>query len=103
MEEYQKQYQDALSKIIIAVANNKNVILCGPGKSGKTKLQEEIKEKLENKSYDIYYGIDQYNYSQRINGRTYSINKFWIEEQNSNMLASIFEDYEYINLPLTYN
>ena len=28
---------------------------------------------------------------------------FLIEEQNSNMLASIFEDYEYINLPLTYN
>ena len=41
MEEYQKQYQDALSKIIVAVANNKNVILCGPEKAAKQNYKKK--------------------------------------------------------------
>lgn len=102
MDEFNKQYQDALSKIIIALANDKNVIICGPGKSGKTRLQYEVRNILDKKNYDVFYGVPEYNYSKKINGQTYSANKFWIEETKKEILGSMYDEYDYIELPLVY-
>ena len=101
MESYISEYNSNLFKAKEAVLNGKNVILCGPEKSGKTTIQSELKEEL--KDYEIFYGIQDYHYRNTTNGRHYVNKKFWIEEQNKNLLINVLEDYEYIETVLKFN
>ena len=87
--------EDVKDRAIKAINENKNVIICGPEMSGKTTLQRELKNMLTENDYNIYYGVQAYHYRDR-RKRGYREKKFWIEEQNSDLITNIQEDYEYI-------
>lgn len=99
--EYNRQFNECLEKATHAVNNKKNVIVCGPGRSGKTYMSIQLKDLLNN--YDIYYGIQDYHYRNKSNGRHYNTNKFWIEETNEDLVSNVIEEYEYIPTTLQYN
>ena len=98
--EYFQEYTANLNKAKEAVLNGKNVIICGPEKSGKTKIRQDLKEFLN--EYDIFCGAHDYHYRNRYNGRHYLENKFWIEEFRKNLVNNILEDYEFIETNLQY-
>ena len=98
--EYFQEYTTNLNKAKEALLDGKNIIICGPEKSGKTKIREGLKEFLSD--YDVFYGVHDYHYRNRCNGRHYSDKKFWIEEQKNNLLCDIIEEYEYIKTNLQY-
>jgi len=102
MEEYSTQYSQAVLKAQTALNNKNNVIVCGPEYSGKTYLKNQLIELLKEKKYDIYFGVQDYMYRNRSNGRHYNENNFWIEEINANLIANVIEDYEYINTEKKY-
>jgi uridine kinase len=98
--EYFQEYTENLNKVKQALQNGKNIIICGPEKSGKTKMRLELKEFLND--YDVFCGAHDYHYRNRSNGRHYANNKFWIEEINKNLVNNILEDYEFIETNLQY-
>ena len=87
--------KDVKDRAIKAINENKNIIICGPEMSGKTTLQRELKDMLTENDYTIYYGVQAYHYRDR-RKKEYREKKFWIEEQNSDLIINIQEDYEYI-------
>lgn len=97
---YKQQYIECIRKAKNAIQDNKNIIICGPEYSGKTHMQKELKELL--KSYDVYYGVQEYHYRNRQNGRHYNTNNFWIEEINKDIISNVIDDYEYISTPIKY-
>lgn len=102
MEEYNQQCKNAVNKAVNAIHNNKNIIVCGPSYSGKSYIRSQVQNLLRKNNYDIYYGISNHNYSNTINGRTYNVDKFWIEETNIALLNTLYDDYELIETPLKY-
>lgn len=98
---YKDEFEKNLNIAKQAINDNKNIIICGPGCSGKSYLKQQLSDLL--KEYDIYYGIDSYHCRNKSNGRHYSYNKFWIEEINENLISNVIEDYEFIRTTLVYN
>jgi len=103
MEEYNEQCRNAINKALNAIRDNKNIIICGPSYSGKSYIRTQVQNLLRQNNYDIYFGISNHNYSNTINGRTYTINKFWIEETNIELLNTLYDEYELIETPLIYS
>jgi GTPase SAR1 family protein len=102
MEEYNIQFNQAKNIAEEAVKNNNNIVIVGPGYSGKTYIRNQLKERLIEQHYDIYLGVQEYMNRNRTDGRHYNINKFWIEENNPDVIQNVIEDYQYINCNLTY-
>ena len=103
MDVFMKQYQHAYSCIQVAISNRKNIILCGPEKSGKTFLRKQFQSELQEKKYDTFLGLEEYLSYNRMNGRSYGLKdqSYVIEEliENKTKLADIFdEDFMYIEL-----
>lgn len=98
---YINQTNQSVNTAINAIKNNQNVIICGPERSGKSYIREKLKHLLTD--YDIYFGVHEYHYRNRSNGRHYNEKKFWIEEVNENLLPNILEDYEFIRTTIQYN
>jgi predicted AAA+ superfamily ATPase len=102
MEEYNIQFNLAKNMAEDAVNNNNNIIIVGPGYTGKTYIRHQLKELLIEQHYDIYLGVQEYMNRNGAHGRHYNINKFWIEENNPDVIQNVIEDYQYINCNLTY-
>ena len=102
MEEYNKQYKVICDKAEYAINNGNNVIICGPENSGKTYLRDSLKELLKKQNYNIYTGIYDFKQVNRINGRTFVDEKFWIEEITKNKLSDILNQYEYIETNIQF-
>lgn len=103
MDVFMKQYQDACSCMQVAISSRKNIILCGPEKSGKTFLRKQFQPELQEKKYDTFLGIEEYLSYNRMNGRSYGLKdqSYLIEEliENKTKIAAILdEDYIYIEL-----
>jgi len=97
---YKNQYDTMCSTVQTAIANGNNVVICGPGRSGKSYLTNSIREILELNGYKTYYGVQEYTQYHRS-----SDEKFWIEELDtrSNMLSDIMHDYKYIELTIQHD
>ena len=78
--DYQTQYKDILEGVKKSIEKGNNIIICGPARSGKTYLKNELSSLLED--YNIYHGLEDYTFNNQINGRTFSLNKIWIESQD---------------------
>lgn len=91
-----RQFLDLYIKTKLLINNNKNIIICGPDCSGKTHLLNEQIDLLKQNNYNIYNSIDEFIYSNRINGITRCSNNFWIEETNEYKLVNVLDDYEFI-------
>ena len=98
---YDVQTKQSIEKAIEAIKNNKSIIICGPERSGKTYIKNQIKNLLED--YDIYCGVHEYYYRNRTNGRHYNEKNFWIEETKENLISNIMEDYEFIRTTIQHN
>ena len=96
---YKNQYDTMYSTVETAIINGHNVVICGPGRSGKSYLKNSLREVLELNGYKIYYGSQDYTQYHRS-----SDVKFWIEELDtrSHMLSDIMQDYKYIGLTLQH-
>ena len=55
---YISEYSLNLIKATEAAKNGKNIILCGPERSGKTHIRKQLKDLLTD--YEVYYGIAEY-------------------------------------------
>ena len=97
---YKNQYDTMYSTVQTAITNGQNVIICGPGRSGKSYITDSLREVLEQNGYKMYYGVQDYNQCHRP-----SDVKFWIEELDtrSHMLSNITQDYKYIELTLQHD
>jgi predicted AAA+ superfamily ATPase len=102
-DEYLEQYNNAYTKAYQYILNNKNIIICGPAKSGKTYLQMQIKGILKQNNYHVFYGVEDYISFHSVNGRTQNIDNFWIEEQNIEKIGKLIEDFNYIEMPLSHH
>ena len=93
-----KQFLDLYIKIKNYINNNKNIIVCGPEYSGKTYLLNELYDLLKKNNYTVFYSVEHYMLSNKLNGITLSPKKFWIEETDKckYKLHDILDDYEYI-------
>ncbi len=104
MDDYNKQFNNAIYKVLSAISNGNNIIICGPKYSGKTYIQNAVAKLLKQKNYVIYndlYGYTSYN---KFHGKTYNDDKFWIEETNNNILSNLdlLNNYEYIETNIKY-
>jgi ABC-type polar amino acid transport system ATPase subunit len=97
---YKDQYNAMYSTVQTAITNGQNVVICGPGRSGKSYITDSLREVLEQNGYKMYYGVQDYNQCHRP-----SDVKFWIEELDtrSHMLSNIMQDYKYIELTLQHD
>ena len=86
-----------ISDIKKELEKGKNIIIGGNNKN-KSYIRNSLSKILAEKNYVIFYGVSQYNYHNKINGKTLNYEKFWIEESNSSLLQSIFDDYEYYEI-----
>ena len=86
-----------ISDIDVQIKKGKNIII-GGNSNKKSLIRNSLIKILNENSYNIFYGVSQYNYHNKINGKTLNYQKFWIEESNPNILQSIFEDYEYYEI-----
>ena len=100
--DYILEYNLNLTKAKEAIINKKNVIICGVARSGKTHIKNKLIQYNLLNDYEIYYGIEDYQTRNTLNGRHYSNNKFWIEEQNKDLIANVLDDYEFIETNLQY-
>ena len=75
----------------------KNIIIGGNSEK-KSHIRNSLFKILKENNYDIFYGVSQYNYCNKINGKTLNYQKFWIEESDKSILQSIFEDYQYYEI-----
>ena len=96
---YKNQYDTMYSTVQTVITNGHNVVICGPGRSGKSYITDSLREVLEQNGYKTYYGVQDYNQCHRP-----SDVKFWIEELDtrSHMLSDILHDYKYIGLTLQH-
>jgi hypothetical protein len=102
MEEYNKQCNDIYDKAIIAINTGYSVVICGPECSGKTYTRNKLALLLRQNDYTLYYGIDHYKDNNKFHGKTYTDDKFWIEETNKNALSDMLNSYEYIETKLQF-
>ena len=86
-----------ISEIKKELENGKNIII-GGDTNKKSIIRNYLIKILNENNYNIFYGVSQYNYHNKINGKTLNYQKFWIEENNKSILQSIFEDYEYYEI-----
>ena len=86
-----------ISEIKKELENSKNIIIGGDDKN-KCYIRNSLSKILAEKNYGIFYGISQYNYHNKINGKTLNYENFWIEESNPNLLHSIFDEYKYYEI-----
>ena len=98
--DYQTQYKDILEGVKKSIEKGNNIIICGPGRSGKTYLKNELSSLLED--YNTYYGIEDYTLNNQINGRSFSLNKIWIETQDKNGISNIIDDYDLFETTITF-
>ena len=98
--DYQTQYKNILENVKKSIEKGNNIIICGPCRSGKTHLKNELSSLLED--YSTYYGIEDYTLNNQINGRTFTLNKIWIETQDKTAISNIIEDYDYFETKITY-
>ena len=98
---YDNQTTCNIDTAVNAINNNRNVIICGPERSGKSFIRNKVKHLIDD--YDVYFGTQEYHYRNRSNGRHYSEKKFWIEETNKDLLVNVLEDYEFISTPIQFN
>jgi energy-coupling factor transporter ATP-binding protein EcfA2 len=96
---YKNQYDTMYSTVQTAITNGHNVVICGPGRSGKSYITDSLREVLQLNGYKTYYGVQDYAQYHRP-----SSVKFWIEEldTHSHMLSDIMHDYKYIELTLQH-
>ena len=102
MEEYTKQCNDIYDKAKNAINSGYSVVICGPECSGKTYTRNKLAFLLRQNDYNLYYGVDQYKENNQFHGKTYTDDKFWIEEINKNNLSDMLNDYEYIETNLQF-
>ena len=97
---YKDQYNAMYSTVQTAITNGQNVVICGPGRSGKSYITDSLREVLELNGYKTYYVVQDYNQCNRPSDA-----KFWIEEldTSSHMLRDITHDYKYIELTLQHD
>lgn len=86
-----------ISEIKKELEKGTNIIIGGNYKN-KSYIRNSLSKILAEKNYAIFYGVSQYNYHNKINGKTINCHNFWIEESNPNILQSIFDDYEYYEI-----
>lgn len=86
-----------ISEIKKELEKGTNIIIGGNNKN-KSYIRKSLSKILAEKNYAIFYGISQYNYHNKINGKTLNYEQFWIEESSSSLLQSIFEDYKYYEI-----
>ena len=102
MEEYNKQCKLVRYKVKHAIEKGVSIVICGPTLSGKSYIQEQMKRLLNKNNYNIHYGICDYKHTNRYHGRTYTDEKYWIEEKNKDLLSDLLIPYEYIETQLKY-
>jgi len=102
MEEYNIQYYDILTKATTAINNGDSVIICGPEYSGKTYLRKQLQQLLYDHNYQVYFGMSELYEMNRLHGRTYVSEKFWIEENNKNNLSDMLNHYKYVETNIKY-
>jgi len=97
---YKDQYDAMYSTVQTAIANGHNVVICGPGRSGKSYITDSLREVLQLNGYKTYYGFQDYNQYHRPSDA-----KFWIEELDtrSHTLSGIMHNYKYIELTLQHD
>lgn len=97
---YKKQYDTMYSTVQTAITNGDNVVICGPGRSGKSHLTNSLREVLQQNGYKTYYGFQHYKQCHR-----HLDTKFWIEELDTHRhtLSGIRHNYKYIELTLQYD
>ena len=86
-----------ISEIKKELELGKNIII-GGNSENKSFIRNSVFKMLKEKNYAIFYGVSQYNYHNKINGKTLNYQKFWIEESDKSILQSIFEDYQYYEI-----
>ena len=107
MEDYKNQYNEACMAIEVSISESKKIIICGPEGSGKSYLQKKYIGLLNEKNYDVYYGIEDYLGYHRIHGRVsgFKNDLYWIEvvTKDKSRIADIFDDdFVFIELHLPY-
>ena len=102
MEEYIKQCDTIYNTAVNAINSGYNVVICGPECSGKTYTRNKLALLLRQNDYTTYYGVDHYKDNNKFHGKTYTDDKFWIEEINKNALSDMLNSYEYIETKLQF-
>ena len=102
MEEYIKQCDTIYNTAVNAINSGYNVVICGPECSGKTYTRNKLALLLRQNDYTTYYGVDHYKDNNKFHGKTYTDDKFWIEEINKNALSDMLNHYEYIETKLQF-
>lgn len=102
MEEYNEQCKIVRHKVEKAIEKGVSIVICGPEFSGKTHIRNILDVTLRQNDYTVYYGVDHYKQYNKFHGKTYTDDKFWIEEINNNTLSDILNHYEYIETTLQY-
>ena len=86
---------DLVSKINNSILNGNNIVIHNLKEERMSFFRNEFYKSLEENKYAIFNGTSSFNYHCKINGRTLNFEKFWIEEKNTELLLSIFDDYDY--------
>lgn len=102
MEEYNEQCDTIYNTALNAINSGYNVVICGPECSGKTYTRNKLALLLRQNDYTLYYGVDHYKDNNKFHGKTYTDDKFWIEETNKNALSDMLNSYEYIETKLQF-
>ena len=80
MEEYNKQCNLVRRKVEKAIEKGVSIVICGPALSGKSYIQDKMRKILNKNNYNICYGIYDFKDINRCHGRTYTDEKYWIED-----------------------
>lgn len=86
---------DLILKIKNSILNGNNIVIHSLKDERLSFFRNEFYKLLESNEYAIFKGTSAFNYHCKINGRTLNFEKFWIEETNTDLLLSIFDDYDY--------
>ena len=79
-----------ISEIKKELEKGKNIIIGGNNKN-KSYIRNSLSKNLAEKNYAIFYGISQYNYHNKINGKDNKLcQKFWIEESSPGIITKYF-------------
>lgn len=102
MEEYNEQCKIVRRKVEKAIEKGVSIVICGPEFSGKTHIRNILDISLRQNNYTVYYGVDHYKQCNKFHGKTYTDDKFLIEEKNKDLLSELLIPYEYIETLLKY-
>ena len=87
--------EDLLIKLKKSILNNNNIIIHYLEDEKLSGIKNEFYKLLEKNNYAIFKGISAYNYHCKLNSGHVDFDNFWIEEKNTNLLLSIFDEYDY--------